>query len=91
MGPQSSRGLQLMVPTAMAERQDQGCHHTVPHPGLPETGTELGPSHPGLVLLPGQTAQGSEDVSAQGKLGFLGTLVSGESGWLLAMCIYIYI
>lgn len=80
----SSGGLQLRVPTAMAERQGQGCHHSVPHPGLPETGTELGPSHPGLILLPSQTVQGSADVNTQGELGFLGKLVTRESGWLPA-------
>lgn len=62
----------------MAERQGQGCHHTVPHPGRPETGTELGPAHPGFILLPGRTVQGSEYVSAQGELGFLGKLVTEE-------------
>lgn len=46
MGQQSSRGSQLRAPTMVAERQGQGCHHPVTHPGPPDGGRELGSNVP---------------------------------------------
>lgn len=51
-GHKSSLGFRLRMPTAMAERWDQGCHHPVPHPTHPDSGRE--PGFTSLILSPVQ-------------------------------------
>lgn len=78
-GQESSLGLQLRVPTAMAERQGQDCHHPGPHPALPDSGTEPGPISPGFIFSPAQTVHGSEGGRGWVGRGFLRKLLTGES------------